>query len=311
MYVGAIDIGGSKTVASVINESGELLARKKLGTKREYKEHFADCTAALQQCCGELGIAFADLKGLGVVPPGMVSGNTLLFAPSIGWRDIDMVESFRKATGIENVATEGDVNACGIAEAYFGGFDDLFWMTVSNGIGGAIVSGGKIFRGHNDVAGEIGHIKVEYERPRRCPCGQSGCAEAMASGAGIGARVRDEAADDKTFAAAFAAAGLEQDAAGCAQLARDGNEKAAGIMYLSGVYIGRALAAALNMVNPARVFIGGGVAASLDLLMEPIRRTLDGCCVEFARNIPIERTRLGYDAASRGAAALILSDSWR
>ncbi len=307
MYIGAIDIGGSKTVVGIVNEKGDVVIAKKIPTLAQPQTHFEKTSEVLSECLKEKEIPKSELSGLGVVLPGMVSEDTLLYAPAVNWRDVNVVSSYRALTGIENVKTQGDVNACGVAEAYFGGFSDLLWVTVSNGIGGAIVAGGKLYKGARDVAGEIGHVKVEYENPRVCSCGQLGCAEAMASGTGIGKMVKEAADKNPEYKALFEKKNLLLTSEGCAALAREGDEISQGIFKKAGMYLGRALAAALNILDPQRVFIGGGVSLSLDLLLEETEKTIKANCVEFSAKTPIEATRLGYYAALLGAASLILA----
>lgn len=308
MYIGAIDMGGTKTIAAVTDETGTLLARRQFPTVRgDYAIHFALCRDELLACLQELGLTLSQLAGVGVVAPGMVEGSVLLLAPFAGWHDVDIVKEFSALLpGVNLIATQGDVNACGVAEAYFGGYSDLLWVTVSTGIGSAILLDGKLYTGSHSVAGEIGHIKVEFEHPRLCSCQQLGCAEAMASGRGIAAMVQEAVNADPDYAAKYAAAGLTPDALGCETLARQGDSTSQAIYDRAGVYLGRAIGAALNLLDPQRVFIGGGVAAALDLMLPAIRATLRENCVPFVRETPIERTHLGYDASVKGAAALVL-----
>ncbi len=308
MYIGAIDIGGTKTIAAVTDETGALLARRKFETVRyDHAAHFALCRDELLACLEKLGLSLSQLAGVGVVVPGMVDGNVLLLAPFAGWRNVNVVEEFSVLLpDAPMVVTEGDVNACGVAEAYFGGFTDLLWMTVSTGVGSAIILNGQLYTGAHSVAGEIGHIKVEFEHPRVCSCGQHGCAEAMASGRGIAAMVEEAVKTDDAYAALYETAGLPMDARGCEALARKGDSTSRAIYERAGMYLGRALSAALNLLDPQRVFVGGGVAAALDLILPAIRATLRESCVPFIQDTLIERTRLGYDASVKGAAALVL-----
>mgnify|MGYP004640342337 CR=1 FL=1 len=309
MYLGAIDIGGTKTISAVTDEAGTLLASCQFETIRgDYAAHFSLCCEKLGECLRELGITAKALSGVGVVVPGMVSGNVLLLAPFAGWHDVDIVAEFSRLLGdeVSLIVTEGDVNACGIAEAYFGGYTDLWWVTVSTGIGSAIILNGQLYTGSHNVAGEIGHVKVEFEHPRVCSCRQKGCAEAMASGRGIGAMVQEAAERDPAYARLFADEGLPIDARGCEALARKGDPTSLSIYEKAGVYLGRALSTGLNLLDPQRVFIGGGVAYALDLMLPSIRKTLRENCIPFVQEVPIERTKLGYHASVKGAAALVL-----
>lgn len=308
MYIGAIDMGGSKTIVAVLNEGFEILAMDRFdGHEKDWRIHFDHTVDMLRQCISQIGIAFEDLSALGVVPPGMVRDERyLLLAPATGWRDLDMIEEYRKRTGLDVIATDCDVNASAIAEADITGERDFLWYNISNGIGAAIIMNGENMPGANGVSGELGHVKVEYEHPRPCPCGQMGCCEAHASGAAIGRRVQQLVGEDHDYAELFKQKGYPVNAYGASLLARENDEKSLEVFKEAGKYIGRSMAIGLNVLNPPRVFVGGGVSQSLDLLLPEIRRQIELGTVEFARNVPIERTNLGYYAALKGATAIAI-----
>ncbi|MDE6690664.1 MAG: ROK family protein [Clostridia bacterium] len=308
MYIGAIDMGGSKTIVGVLNEKFEILAMERFeGHEKDWRVHFDRTIGLLRVCTEKLNIAFEELSAIGVVPPGMVRDERyLLLAPATGWRDLDMIEEYRKRTGIEIIATDCDVNASAIAEADITGERDFLWYNISNGIGAAIIMNGDNMPGANGVSGELGHVKVEYEQPRPCPCGQKGCCEAHASGAAIGRRVQQLAQERPEYAELFKNKGYPVNAYGASLLARENDPTSLEVFQEAGKYIGRSIAVGLNVINPPRVYVGGGVSQSLDLLLPEIRRQIELCTVEFARNVPIERTHLGYYAALKGATAIAL-----
>ena len=308
MRIGAIDMGGSKSIVAILDEKFEILITKRFeGHEKDYNLHFDRVTQLLGECAQELGTTIGALDALGVIPPGMVEGErTLLLAPATGWRNVDMIAEFEKRTGLTVVATDCDVNAAAIGEADLSGERDFLWYNISNGIGSAIIMNGNNYPGATGVSGELGHVKVEYDNPRPCPCGQKGCTEAHASGAAIGRRVVQLTDEDPDWAKVFEGKGYPKNAYGASLLAREGDEKALALWQEAGKYIGRSMAVGLNVINPPRIFVGGGVSQSLDLLLPEIRRQIDLCTVEFARNVPIEQSRLGYYAALKGAAAIAM-----
>ena len=190
MYIGAIDMGGSKTIVAILNEKFEILVSERFeGHEKDWRVHFDRTVDLLKACATRLNSTMKDLVALGVVPPGMVRDERyLLLAPATGWRDLDMIEEYRKRTGFDIIATDCDVNASAIAEADVSGEQDFLWFNVSNGIGAAIIMNGDNMPGANGVSGELGHVKVEYDHPRPCPCGQMGCCEAHDGGAYRGDR---------------------------------------------------------------------------------------------------------------------------
>ena len=160
--------------------------------------------------------------------------------------------------------------------------------------------------GANFCSGEIGHIKVEYENPKLCTCGQYGCAEAHASGAAIDKMVLTLANHNKNYALLFKKKGFPIDALGCEKLARTGEPLSLSIYKEAGKYLGRALASAINTLNPEIIFIGGGISASLDLLINPIKKELENAVVPFSRKTKIQQSLLGYNASILGAMVIVL-----
>lgn len=308
MYIGGIDIGGTKIICAVATKQKEILAKTTFETKRDEPEKFfKNCIDKLKECCDNINVDFQSLEGIGVTLPGMVDNNgVLLFAPFLQWRNVDAAAILKKLSGIDNIKCDCDVNACAVAEAKAAKCDSLLWITVSTGIGGAFIENGKIFKGHNFIAGEIGHTKVEYNKPKVCSCGQKGCAEAHASGTAVTNAVKEKCSLSKAFDNAFEKQGLTRDAKGCAALARTGDETAIEIFTTAADYLGRAVANAVNVINPSAVYIGGGMGAnSFDLIEKGIRRRLLSDAVEFSKNIPVYPSKLGYEAALMGALSLI------
>jgi glucokinase len=297
MFIGAIDGGGTKVLTAVMTEAGDVRARRQASVPTaDHAAYFGRCTEMLCECAAEAGIPFAELAGVGVSLPAMTDGqDRVLGSPSAGWGAFNVRPLLVPALGLgtDRVFIENDVNACALAELRFAhGVDDFVWMTVSTGIGGAVVANGRLVRGAGFCAGEIGHIKVEFEKPRRCGCGGTGCLEAHASGTAIGRLARE--------------AGLEADAKQCAELASQGNPHALTVFSQAGRLIGRALAMTANVLNPAKVYIGGGVAHSLDLLLPSLKEEFNRGALPQCQGVVIEQTGLGYDAALFGAAAVCL-----
>jgi glucokinase len=167
-----------------------------------------------------------------------------------------------------------------------------------------------MYEGEHGIAGEIGHFVVEWEAPRACGCGNRGCLEAHASGTAIG-RAAEEAvlaAPDGPLSRYFQGDRRPITAETAASAARQGIPEARAIFEQAGGYLGRALSYAVNLLNPARVVVGGGVAGSWDLLEPAVRRTLQASVIgEGNRRVPVVRTALGSEAGLKGAAALVLA----
>ncbi len=324
MFIGALDIGGTKTIASVAEytEKGgfiknlDIIGRRTFPTgspERSFRGVAAECARIISGILKERGMCASVIEAVGISAPGMVDAKgKLIFSPVTGWRNVDVCNIFRtvwsEASGIDAaelpVRTDCDVNACALAEGLSSGSSDMIWVTVSTGIGGAYVAGGKVYAGYHSIAGEIGHTKVEYTAPKECSCGQYGCAEAHASGTAVGKTAAEAAASDKAWDDIFKSRKLLYTAESCSILAREGDSTSIRILNKAGDYLGRALANAVNLLDPAVIYIGGGMSRSFDLMERSIRRRLESDALFMHRDIPVLPTALGYDASLLGAFAL-------
>ncbi|MBR4171344.1 MAG: ROK family protein [Kiritimatiellae bacterium] len=300
MLVGAIDCGGTKVLAALVDEKGTVFAPQRASIPTHDKaRYFGGAVSMLRDACREQGVAFETIERVGVSIPGMVDETGLVLgSPSAGWSEFPVkpiLRPFLPDRGIQ-LFLENDVNACALAERRFAsGGDDFIWLTVSTGIGGAIVSGGHLLRGATSCAGEIGHMKVEFDDPAPCGCGDCGCLEAHASGTAIGR--------------ASVAAGIGPDALACAKAAQMGDPVAQEIWQRAGGYIGRALAAAACVVNPRAIYLGGGVSSSFNLFSQGLKNAFFSAVLPQCAEVNIQPTRLGYNASLLGAAALCFRES--
>ena len=310
-YLGAIDIGGTKTMVGIVSPDAQVLSKRLFATfTANCDMHLADCYTRFNNCLDELGITLNDLEGIGVNMPGMVDASTgiLLQAPFAGWYDVDVKGVFERMFGTDKIVVENDVNACAIGELIFGNAcDNFLWVTVSTGIGGAVIIDRKLVYGANSCAGEIGHVKVEYVHPAQCSCGQWGCAEAHGSGTAITRMFSDKVRQNVVLSELLTAKNMPVDAKTCSLLAKEGNPDAIEVFHLAGKYIGRALSYAANLLNPDKIYIGGGVSDSLEFLLPSLHEEFVKTTVRQCAAIDIVQTALAYDAALLGAAALALT----
>lgn len=285
--VAAVDIGGTKLMVGLVDETGAVLRSKVVPTP------IAGGPEAVVDAAVQL---LADLDGrpaaLGATVPGLADSRRglLRYAPAHGWSDVPFAEMLSRASGLP-ARIANDVNACALAEQRFGvgkGMESLVWITVSTGIGGAVVIKGQIFEGAGGISGEIGHLVVEEGGPA-CGCGHLGCLEAVASGPAIARR-----------------AGMGS-AAQVFEAARQGSPAARTVVRETAFYLGRAAAFVQNILDPDAIVFGGGVARSFDLLKPDIERALRQRAILLPDRPPVIRTTaLGYEAALIGAAALVL-----
>lgn len=312
MFVGAFDIGGTKTIVALADETG------KIHEKEQFPTDTRDCRAHIEKCCdlfreflNRRQLESSEIAGIGVNLPGPVDREkgVLIRAVYAGWNHVPVKDWICEKLGIEHIVCENDVNSCAMGELRFGlgkQYGSFGWMTVSTGVGGAVVCDGKLIRGAHGYAGEFGHIKVEYTNPRACPCGEFGCLEAHGSGTALNRLIAERVQADPDFRTAFAELGEAPSGASCAKLARNGNPTAQALFAQVGRYLGKGIACYANILDPDAVFIGGGVAASLDLLMPGIRSAIEEYTFAQMKDVEILPTALGYEAALMGAIAIVL-----
>lgn len=291
-----VDIGGSKLMCGAINSGGVILE----SVEWQYPEGYSVdtviklITKGYEKLKGhELGICAAAIPGLCDYKKGQ-----WLYSPFSKIENIPITQIIEDATGLKTYA-DNDVNLSALAERHFGickSKNDFLWVTVSNGIGGGLFLDGKLYRGQNLSAGEIGHFIVE-ESGRECGCGNIGCLEAMASGASI-----SNIYTEKT--------GTKLSAKEISRLAENGDEAALEVWQSAGYYIGKAASYAVNLLGIDTVVLGGGAAESFDILKSSADKALDRYLFKKANpEAKVVHSSLGRHAALLGCAALALENN--
>ena len=252
-------------------------------------------------------------EGIGVVVPGMVEPSTMsvLHAPTLGWRNVNLRDPLATATGLR-VQIENSGRACALAQAWAmrddvtGTPGDLVFVSVSDGVGVGVMIHGELLRGRHNIAGEFGHVPLSLDGPR-CSCGANGCWEAYISNRATLARYFGrpmEAAEEITDENQFTIADL-------LARARARESKAAAALESTARYLGLGLASVVNALDPARVYIGGEITAVWDLIEPTVRVALAersltpvGAAVDIRPVAASEYPRL------HGAAALVAADAF-
>jgi glucokinase len=312
----AIDIGGTKTLVGLVDAQGTIQAQRRLTTDitGTAETHLAKCMEAAKACLIDAGRLKADVSGVGVTVPGLADRlrGVLVHAPYAGWNEVPVKAVLQNEWADTPVEIANDVNACALGELTFGNgrkFNHFIWVTVSTGIGSGIVVDRQIFEGESMIAGELGHVIVEWENGMPCGCGHTGCLEAHASGTAIrrmAERTIAESDRGAELARFIMDCNLDVSAESVAQAARSGIKEALEIYETAGRYLGRAFSYAANLLNPGGIVVGGGVSLALDLLAPAMRKTYRSSVIgESNRRIPIVPTSLGYEAGLLGAASLV------
>ncbi|MEU3214963.1 ROK family protein [Streptomyces sp. NPDC006971] len=299
--VAALDIGGTKIAAALVDGGGGLLARAQRPTPaREGAEAVMGAVGeVLAELSGSPMWGRVTAVGIGSAGPVDASAGTVSPVNVPGWRAFPLVERVGEAVGGLPVELVGDGVAMTAAEHWLGaarGHDNALCMVVSTGVGGGLVLGGRLHPGPTGNAGHIGHVSVELDGDP-CPCGSYGCVERIASGPNIARRALENGwrpgPDGDVSAAAVAAAARTGDRIALASYDRAAQALAAGI------------AATAVLVEIDIAVIGGGVAGAGDILLAPLRRALHRyATLSFARRLTVAPAVMGADAGLVGAAAV-------
>lgn len=310
-----IDVGGTNVKIALVDKSGKIIYSNSVPTyaKMGYEYTVNNIKQAIKDLMKETNTTSKDIDGIGFDFPGQVDYKTgvVKLAPNIpGWVNVPIAqmieEEFHIPTRIDN-----DVRCAALGEMKFGagqGCENFVCITVGTGIGSGLVVNGQLVRGASNAAGEIGHIKLQMKDGLICGCGDTGCLEAYASGPSIVAMAQDYIKGGKStkFREMAAAEGGEITPYMVAKAAEAGDPVAKRIFAIVGEYIGIGLTSVINLLNPEKVIIGGGVAEAGDLLLDPIRKTIkERAMVVAGSAVEIVPAQLGNSAGVIGASMLI------
>ena len=310
-----IDVGGTNVKIALVDDNGKIIYSNSVPTyaKMGYEYTVNNIKQAIKDLMKETNTTPSDIEGIGFDFPGQVDCKTgvVKLAPNIpGWVNVpiaQMIEDeFHIPTRIDN-----DVRCAALGELKFGagrGCENFICITVGTGIGSGIVINGKVVRGATNAAGELGHIKLQMNGGPICGGGDTGCLEAFASGPAIVAMAQEYIKGGKStkFREMAAVEGGEITPYMVAKAAEEGDPVAKRIFEIVGEYIGIGLTSVINLLNPERVIIGGGVAESGELLLGPIRKTIKERAMVVAGNaVEIVPAQLGNSAGVIGASMLI------
>lgn len=270
--------------------------------------------AEIERCLLLLGSAGYPVIGLGIGVAGVVSscGNIIRQAPNLGWKDVYFRERLENAVGLP-VRMDNDTNLAAWGEYLYGDHgrpDSLIYVGIGTGIGGGLVIDGRLYRGTSGGAGEIGHTVVEPAGPV-CSLGHPGCLEAMASGLAIARAARQEVKNGRGDSLLPYADGEPRrlTAKAVGKALADGNPRAAEILGRVGTYLGIGLSSVINILNPALIVIGGGVAELSEAFMPNLVRELELRAFPALRQaVRIEKASLGRRAGALGASALVFTE---
>jgi len=289
--------------AAIVNGDGEVIERREAPLDRER------VVEQVVQMVNSLRDGVANVTSVGVSIPGLVNRFTDRVLASTELPATvreDLHSELMKATGLR-FELENDANAAAYGEYQVGagqGSRDMFYMSIGNGIGGAIIFDGKLWAGASGLAGEVGHITIDTEGIE-CICGNTGCLETVASAPNIVRRAQDRLDRDSTSSLSRLALNKEFTADDIAQEAKNDDDFSLMMIERTGKYIGTGVASVINLLNIECIVLGGGVMDAGELILNPIiqeaKRRAFLPCFEATK---IVAATLGKDASAVGAALL-------
>ncbi|CAN5194266.1 ROK family glucokinase [soil metagenome] len=275
-----IDIGGTKIAGAVVSETGEILAEARVATQAGDAEAIID---AVVEMIERLAVGRA-ITAAGVAAPGFIDTqqSTVYYTPNINWRNEPLRERLLQRLNVD-ITIDNDANAAGWAEYRFGagrGLNDMTMLTIGTGVGGAIVSQGRLFRGGFGTGAELGHLRVVPDG-LPCGCGARGCIEQYGSGRAL-LRMANEIADVGGIGLALAEARREHgqlDGTIVGTLIAAQDPGAVHALEQLGYWLGQACASLSAVLDPEVFVFGGGVSIAGDLLLDPVREA-------YRQNVP-------------------------
>jgi predicted NBD/HSP70 family sugar kinase len=307
--VAAVDVGATSLDVALTTLGGSIVAH------RAEESTLADGPSAVLARALELirillderGLDTGDVRAAGVGVPGPVGGlEGRPVAPPVapGWHGFPIQELLGEL-GCP-VAVDNDANAMAVAEQLRGaarGVDEFLYVKVGTGIGVGLVVDGRLVRGVDGGAGEVGHICVDPDSEELCLCGNRGCLQILSAGPAIAAAGERAARDGRSAALAAVLAGTGRVTAEDVGTAAAGDAVAIDILRQSGALIGETLATVVNLLNPGLVVMGGGVSRAGDPFLAAIRSTV------YRRSLPLATRTLSIVPGELGPLAGVVGAS--
>lgn len=299
-YVVGVDVGGTNIKLGLVQSRGKVIARTSFPTKSFTSSKTQLITVLAERInaiLDEKGLAKKDVAGVGIGLPGLIDyekGN-VRFLPNIpGWRNVPLKSILQKKLGLP-VFIDNDVKIITLAEWKFGagrGAKDMICLTLGTGVGSGLILNGRLYRGPDNAAGELGHMPLNETGPA-CNCGGSGCLETYIGNQRLLARARVLMGRPIT---------LEEMSA----LARRADPKALAFWKEVASHLGNALVGVVNLLNPQLIVVGGGVANNHRFLFKTAQEVVNRRAMPTqSAAVKIVHASLGDDAGIIGGQVLV------
>lgn len=312
-YKIGVDLGGTNVKVALIDSHGKIVFTTSVPTRAEmgYEYTISNIKEVIYTSLKETNTPKENLAGIGFGCPGQidsVNGIVRLLPNIPGWVNIPLAEIMEKEFGVPT-KVDNDVRCAALGELNYGagkGCKNLVCITVGTGVGSGIIVNGELVRGASMSAGELGHIIVEHNNGEFCGCGNTGCLEAYASGPSIVKMAHDYIMGGKSSKFKELAVNTPITPRIVYEAAKQGDAVAKAIFDRTGYWLGVALTGVVNLLNPEKIIVGGGVAQAGEMLLEPIRETIKKRAIGVSADaVQVVNAQLGETAGVIGASLLV------
>lgn len=308
LYIG-IDLGGTNIAVGAVSDDGKILSQKSCPTDsaRGYAAVIRDMAKLAEGAAADAGFAKNEIKGIGIGCPGTVDNKSglIVYACNVDMKNVPAADEMHKYFPNVPVVLENDANAAALAEYSVSGngADSFIAVTLGTGVGGGIILNGKIYHGFNGVGGEIGHFTLVHDGIE-CACGKRGCWETYASVSALVHQTEDAiAAQPSGLMAKIAEKDGKVNGKTAFTAAKQGDKAAQDVVEKYLTYVADGITSIVNIFQPEKLVIGGGISREGEYLLAPIREFLR----KYDYNKYLTKTELGIaslfnDAGIIGAA---------
>lgn len=310
-YAFGVDLGGTTTKIGLFKTCGDLIEMWEIPTRTEQKgKHILnDIANALTQKIQQKNISKDDIEGVGIGVPGPVGEDGTVFqCVNLGWEVFNVQKELNKIIGLK-VKVGNDANVAALGEMWQGGgkgYKSIVMITLGTGVGGGVIINNRIICGANGAAGEVGHIRVDYNDTTVCACGCKGCLELYGSATGVvrsAKKYMSQHPNVQTSLKKFE----NIEAKDIFDCAKNGDETSLKIVYSTCEYLARGLSIMACAVNPEAFVIGGGMSKAGEILIEHIRKNFEQNVLFACKKTEFKLATLGNNAGIYGSMYMLIS----
>lgn len=312
-YKICLDIGGTKVLGAIFDQSGIIVHRLKKKTRANEGSINVEDTvvSVVRELIEEFGITMDRVEAIAAGAPGIINDDTgvILFSPNLPWQNYPIKESIEQIFGVP-FYIGNDVNLGVLGEWTFGaanGYEHVVGLFIGTGLGGGLIINGKLYSGHQYKGAEFGHMILNIDGPQ-CNCGQRGCLEAFSSKTGMTDYIRQQIRHGRSTLMETAVSEAVFRSKEMKTAYEQGDAVMIEAIDRACMYLAVASGNLVNMFSPQMVIFGGGVIEALgEVFLDKILARVNAFCLPSVRDsVKFEIAALGDDSILFGALALIL-----